>query len=92
MTVTGTMTVRDLGALCSYLRLAGLSQRGLAVRAGIAPATVNHLLSGRRTSCSPGTAAAIERALQCPPGLFFAPGAAQSRGRAGVLAAGTSRR
>jgi transcriptional regulator with XRE-family HTH domain len=87
-----TMTVRDVVALRSYVRLAGLSQRALAVRAGVAPATVNHLLSGRRTGCSRETAAAIERALQCPPGLFFAAAGAHAQEQTGVLAAGTSRR
>jgi transcriptional regulator with XRE-family HTH domain len=65
--------VRDSNALRAYLRLLGLSERALASRAGVAHATVNHLVSGRRTSCSERTAAAIEAALACPPGLFFEP-------------------
>jgi transcriptional regulator with XRE-family HTH domain len=65
--------VRDSAALRAYLRLLGLSERALAARAGVGHATVNHLLSGRRTSCSPRTAAAIESALACPSGVFFAP-------------------
>jgi transcriptional regulator with XRE-family HTH domain len=65
--------VRDTTALRAYVRLLGLSERALAARAGVGHATVNHLLSGRRTTCSPQTAAAIEAALGCPPGLFFEP-------------------
>jgi transcriptional regulator with XRE-family HTH domain len=65
------MHVRDCAALRAYLRLLGLSERALAARAGVGHATVNHLLSGRRRTCSAATAAAIESALACPPGLFF---------------------
>lgn len=68
--------VRDSRTLRAYLRLLGLSERALASRAGIGHATVNHLVSGRRTRCSKRTAAAIESALACPPGLFFEPGRA----------------
>jgi plasmid maintenance system antidote protein VapI len=65
------MRVRDPHALRAYLRLLGLSERALAARAGVAPATVNHLVSGRRRGCTPRTATAIETALACPDGLFF---------------------
>ncbi|WP_234971408.1 helix-turn-helix domain-containing protein [Jatrophihabitans endophyticus] len=67
------MRVRDLAALTAYVRLLGVSQRRLAGDAGVGHATVNHLLSGRRRHCSAETAAAIERALGCPSGLFFEP-------------------
>lgn len=73
------MRVRDAAALRAYLRLLGMSERALALRAGIGHATVNHLLSGRRGTCSPRTAGAIEAALACPSGLFFEPGRAVSR-------------
>jgi transcriptional regulator with XRE-family HTH domain len=66
------MRIRDPATLRAYLALLGLSQRALAARAGVGHATVNHLLAGRRTVCSGPTAAAIEAALDCPPGLFFA--------------------
>ncbi|MGH8962522.1 MAG: helix-turn-helix transcriptional regulator [Jatrophihabitantaceae bacterium] len=65
------MRVRDRVTLRAYLELLGLSERALAARAGVGHATVNHLLSGRRTSCSHRTARAIEAALACPPGVFF---------------------
>jgi len=48
-----------------------MSERGLAVEAGVGHATVNHLLSGRRETCSAETARAIERVLGCSDGVFF---------------------
>jgi transcriptional regulator with XRE-family HTH domain len=77
------MRIRDSAALRAYLRLLGLSERALAARAGVAHATVNHLLSGRRRTCSPETAAAIEAALACPPGVFFE-AAGQAAGPVGL--------
>ena len=68
------MQVRDPAALRAYLRLLGLSERALALRAGVGHATVNHLMAGRRNTCTERTAAAIESALGCPQGLFFEPG------------------
>lgn len=70
------MQIRDPVAMRAYLRLLGVSEREFAQRAGIGHATVNHLLSGRRTACTQRTAAAIESALGCPPGLFFEAGTA----------------
>ena len=67
------MRIRDREALRAYLRLLRLSERGLADRAGVGHATVNHLLSGRRLTCSPRTARAIEKVLACPDGVFFEP-------------------
>ncbi len=66
------MYVRDRAVLAGYLRLAGASGRALARRAGLAQATVNHLVSGRRATCSARTAALIEQALGAPAGLLFA--------------------
>jgi transcriptional regulator with XRE-family HTH domain len=65
--------LRDPECLRCYLALLGWSERALAQRAGIGHATVNHLLSGRRTTCLPQTARAIELALGCPFGVFFEP-------------------
>lgn len=67
------MWVRDRVTLRGYVRLLGISERELAERAGVGHATVNHLLSGRRSRCSRSTARAIERALGCPAGVFFDP-------------------
>ena len=75
------MTLRDAEALRGYLRLMSMSERRLARRAGIGHATLNHLLSGRRTTCSARTADAIEAALACPAGLFFAPATRSRSGR-----------
>jgi transcriptional regulator with XRE-family HTH domain len=71
--------IRDASVLRAYLRLLGMSERALAMRAGVGHATVNHLLSGRRSSCTARTAAAIEAALDCPPGLFFERGPLSER-------------
>jgi DNA-binding Xre family transcriptional regulator len=67
------MRVRDREALRAYVRLLSMSERALADRAGLGHATLNHLLSGRRESCSPETAQAIESVLCCRPGVFFEP-------------------
>jgi DNA-binding Xre family transcriptional regulator len=67
------MRVRDREALRAYVRLLATSERALADEAGVAHATLNHLLSGRRASCTQQTALAIEEALQCRPGVFFEP-------------------
>jgi hypothetical protein len=73
------MTLRDAEVLRGYLRLMAMSERALANAAGVGHATVNHLLTGRRTTCSARTAQAIESALACPRGLFFAPTGPRSR-------------
>jgi transcriptional regulator with XRE-family HTH domain len=65
------MQVRDPETMRAYLRLLHMSERTLAVRAGVGHATVNHLLSGRRTRCSPRTAEAIIEVLACPEEVFF---------------------
>jgi len=65
------MRLRDREAMRAYLRLMAMSERSLAARAGIGHATLNHLLTGRRETCSARTASALEAALRCPPGLFF---------------------
>jgi epoxyqueuosine reductase QueG len=67
------MVVRDRDALRSYLNLMAMSERALAEEAGLGHATVNHLISGRRLTCSLTTARAIETVLRCPPGVFFEP-------------------
>src|SRR6185503_6701554 len=66
------MQLRSRRALGDYIDLLGISERQLARNAGLSHSTVNHLVTGRRTTCSLRTAMAIERALDCPPGLLFA--------------------
>jgi plasmid maintenance system antidote protein VapI len=65
------MRIRSAEVLREYVCLLGISERALARSAGISHSTLNHLLTGRRTTCSPATAAAIERALGCASGVFF---------------------
>lgn len=65
------MQLRDREGLAQVLDSTGLSERALARVAGLGHATVNHLLTGRRTGCSSTTAAAIEKALACEPGTLF---------------------
>lgn len=67
------MHLRSRETLVECLEMAGLSERELARVANLGHATVNHLLTGRRTTCSLGTARAIERVFDCPPGALFAP-------------------
>jgi DNA-binding Xre family transcriptional regulator len=50
---------------------AEVSERELARRAGLSHATVNHLMTGRRSSCTLETAIAITRALGCPVATLF---------------------
>jgi DNA-binding Xre family transcriptional regulator len=69
----GFMQLRSRRALADYIDLLGVSERQLARSAGLSHSTVNHLVTGRRSSCSLHTAVAIERALDCPPGLLFSP-------------------
>jgi transcriptional regulator with XRE-family HTH domain len=67
------MQLRSRRMLREYIGLLGLSARAFAARAGLSHSTINHLLTGRRSTCSARTAAAIEQALNCPPGLLFTP-------------------
>lgn len=67
------MRLKSRRALNEYLEFHKLSGRALAKRAGLGPAIVGHLISGRRSTCNLATARAIEEALQCPPGFLFEP-------------------
>lgn len=66
------MLVRSRETLIECLEVAGLSERELARTAPLGHATVNHLVTGRRGSCSLTTAIAIERAFDVQPGTLFA--------------------
>lgn len=55
-------TVRTLAAEVSRIR-----------RERVSPATIGHLRSGKRNTCHPDTARAIEKALDAPPGSLFVP-------------------
>lgn len=76
-------------AFSQYMEHKGFTARSLAAAAdkelkkmkamrGNRPAscshsTIGHLMSGKRNTCSPQMARAIERALGTPPGLLFVP-------------------
>lgn len=65
------MQLRSRCFLSEYIRLLGFSGREFASAAGLSHSTVNHLLTGRRVTCSVETAYAIEATLNCPEGLVF---------------------
>ena len=67
------MQLRSRAALVECLEVSGLSERELARAAGLGHATVNHLLTGRRTSCSFATARAIEQVFLIEAGGLFIP-------------------
>lgn len=58
-------------ALAQYMNYRDLTVRSLAERCGVSSATIGHLRSGRRKTCKPDTAKAIERHLQAPPNSLF---------------------
>ena len=57
--------------LADYMAHRGETVRSLAQAVKVSPATVGHLRSGKRRSCRPATARAIEEALNAPPGSLF---------------------
>lgn len=59
--------------LRDYMRFRQETNRSLALKAGVGRSIVGHLRTGERTTCSPRTAVAIERALNAPPGSLFVP-------------------
>jgi hypothetical protein len=67
------MRLRSRQALVSLIDGAGISEREVARRALLSHATVNHLVTGRRTTCSLATAVAIENVLSARHGTIFAP-------------------
>jgi plasmid maintenance system antidote protein VapI len=71
--------LRSREALIECLEVSGLSERELARTAPLGHATVNHLVTGRRTSCSLTTAMAIERVFDVTPGTLFAAESPQER-------------
>ncbi len=65
------MQLRSRKTLIECLEVSGLSERELARSAPLGHATVNHLVTGRRSSCSLTTAMAIERVFDVSPGTLF---------------------
>lgn len=69
-----TVRLKSRRALADYMEFRNItSAYQLARAAALKPGVVGHLVSGRRNSCSPKTARAIEEALGCPPGFLFDP-------------------
>lgn len=58
-------------ALRQYMEFRGETNESLGRKAGLSKAIVGHLRSGHRSTCNGKTAAAIERALNAPPGSLF---------------------
>ncbi len=71
--MNGGLDVRLIShqALAQYMSYRGLSVRELAFRTGIHRATIGHLRSGGRTTCTPENARAIAKALDVPVDLLF---------------------
>jgi plasmid maintenance system antidote protein VapI len=65
------MRIRSRTMLADYIKLLGLSERSFARQCQLSHSTINHLITGRRQTCSAATAEVIEANLGCPPGLIF---------------------
>lgn len=71
------MRLRNPDALRAYVgpeKSKRMSGRKLARYVGVHPSTIDHLLAGRMSTCTPALAADIERVLGAPPGVIFVPG------------------
>lgn len=67
-----TVKLKSRKALLDYMAFHKIpTAYELARRSELKVGIVGHLVSGRRQSCSPITARAIEEAMQCPPGFLF---------------------
>jgi DNA-binding Xre family transcriptional regulator len=73
--ISGRFWVRLISAdaLAQYMEHRDFTVRKLAAKVGVSSALVGHLRSGRRNTCKPETAKAIEKALSAPPGSLFVP-------------------
>lgn len=62
-------------ALNQYMEFRKETNRSLATKTGpgVGREIIGHLRSGKRRTCSPKTARAIEEALNAPPGSLFVP-------------------
>jgi hypothetical protein len=66
-------------ALQQYMQFRGETNASLAAKSGMQRAIIGHLRCGRRTTCKPATARAIEAALNAPPGSLFVASVANGR-------------
>lgn len=57
--------------LRQYMEFRGETNASLAAKSGLQRGIVGHLRSGKRSTCKPATARAIEGALNAPPGSLF---------------------
>lgn len=71
--IEGRFDVRLISAqaFADYLEFRSLTVRSLADRVGCSHSVIGHLRSGKRDTCKPTTAKAIEKALNAPPGSLF---------------------
>lgn len=60
-------------ALAQYMQHRGFTVRTLAGKVGCSHSLIGHLRSGKRSTCQPATAIAIEKALDAPVGSLFVP-------------------
>lgn len=67
-----TARVQDPVQLKEAMAQAGFSQRALAKAVGCSTAAINHLVTGRMTTCSPGLADRIEEVVGVEAGTLFA--------------------
>lgn len=67
------MRLRSREVFVGLIDSAEISEREVARRAQLSHSTVNHLVTGRRTTCSLATAIAIERVFFSRPGTLFTP-------------------
>lgn len=68
------MKLKDRDVLRAFVGPAKkMSGRRLAKYAEVHPSFIDHLLSGRRQSCTPRTAQLIAEALDVPLGVLFDP-------------------
>jgi len=58
-------------ALRQYMEFRQETNASLAAKSGLQRGIIGHLRSGKRTTCRPITARAIEAALNAPPGSLF---------------------
>lgn len=65
------VTLKDHRILADYMAFRGESIRSLAAKVACSPATIGHLRKGTRKSTNKKRAAAIEKALNAPPGSLF---------------------
>lgn len=67
------MRLISADALAQYMEHRDFTVRKLALKAGCSRALIGHLRSGKRNTCLPAHARAIEKCLDAPSGSLFVP-------------------